>query len=62
MLKKGLFPPRFRPASPLLFLLAIGGAIALVEYWMQRQLRQTKTLRPSTAAMDESSREHPRVK
>lgn len=28
------------PAGPLLFLLAIGGAIALAEYWLRSQLPQ----------------------
>ncbi len=40
-----LFPLRHRLASPLLFLLALGGAIALTEYWMRWQLRETNPVR-----------------
>jgi len=32
-------PLRARLASPLLFLLLVGGAIAVAEYWMRCQLR-----------------------
>jgi hypothetical protein len=43
-------PLRHRLASPLLFLGVVGGAIAVIDYWMRRQLPQTLTGRPNPGA------------
>ncbi|MHC1767382.1 MAG: hypothetical protein AB9869_24410 [Verrucomicrobiia bacterium] len=40
---KPFLPLGTRPAGPLLFVLAVGGLIALGEYWMRCQLPQKTT-------------------
>jgi len=44
MRMKPFLPLGTRPAAPLLFLLAVGGLIALGEYWMRCQLPRKPTV------------------
>jgi hypothetical protein len=46
-------PLRPRLAAPLLFLLVVGGAIAIADYWMRCQPRPAPAMRRSPATPPE---------